>query len=411
MKRRALIVGLNLALILGIVGSPRAHGVHALIDRSSFCDGTGQSSTGEGSSAQLEVHFDVFIPEYTAACSSGTGLINFLGTGDPAAVSTILTRSRPFGGSDVPLTAAEKQQIELDTAGLRFRRSVVHQIPLYVDGWAVAYNLSCTGEQLKFRSHVLGLIYSRAITQWNDPLLVVDNPSLSNCNQQIKLTRRSEPAGATLIFKDYLSKRSPMWHVYKQQFMNTQWPTIVFACQGLGEAGMAGCIGSNQGSIGYVEAAIAAENGLQVGQVENVAGTFAAPSPDRCTKAAESASIPAGTPGADVDNPLPPGFGPDRFVVAPNSPTMADWSAVSITDALDGYAICAFSYAFVFQSWVAAYASQVSSGVTRSTIDYLWVAVSDSAQNRLAGNRLGKLPSNVLQVSRAGLESIRFCGC
>lgn len=411
MKRAFAGLLLVASVIGGSVAAPeRASAVHALIENSSYCDGTGQSATGEGSLSQLAVHFDAFIPEFISGCATG-GLVNFLGTGDAAGASSMLNRTRPFAGSDVPLTAAEKQQIELDSAGLRLRRTVVHQVPLYVNGWAVAYNLSCTSEPVKFRSTVLSLIYSGVVTRWNDSALTLDNPGLANCAQGIKLTRRSDPAGATLIFKDYLSKRTAWWIAYKQPVMNTQWPTLNFACRGLGEDGIAGCIASNPGSIGYVETRVAVENGLRLGRVENASFAFVPPSATACTTAAESAPIPPGTPGTDIDNPLPQGFGPDRFVVAPASPTMSDWSNVSLTDSAAGYPICAFSYAFIFNSWVAGYASNVSAGVARTTADYLWTAVSARAQVHLPALGLGRLPPNAVSVSRAGLESIRFCGC
>lgn len=415
MKQRLLIrASLALALVAGTFFQSPAAGVHGLIDRSSFCDGTGQSVTGAGSLAQLGVHFDVFIPEYLAACPSGAGLVNFLGTGDASASQAMLRRERPFGGSDLPLTLAEKQQIELDTAGLRFRRSIVHQIPLYIDGWAVAYNLPCSSAPINFSSAVLSLIYSGAIKTWNDPLILMDNPQnagLRGCGQGIKLTRRSDVAGATTIFKDYLSKRNPMWNTYEQPATNTTWPTSVFACRGLGEDGIAGCIASNPGSIGYVEARVAVENGLSVGAIENALHGFVQPSAAACKEAGQAAVIPPGVPGGDVDNPLPYGFGPDSFYLAPLSPTGGDWSNVSITDGASGYPICAMSYAFVFESWVAAYASQVSAGVTRTTIDFLSVALSDSAQSKLSSYQLASLPSNILQIARAGLESVRYCGC
>lgn len=393
---------------------PPAGAVHALIQNSSFCDGSGQGATGEGSLAQLGVHFDVFIPEYNAACPSGNGLVNFLGTGDEAAVRSLIDRTRPFAGSDLPLTAAEKQQIELDTAGLRGRRSAVLQFPLYIDGWAVAYNLPCGGGNIRFSSNVLTLIYSGVIKTWNHDLLLLDNPgnlSLRSCSQGIKLTRRSDVAGSTIIFKDYLSKRNPMWHFYKQPQNNRTWPTSAFACKGIGENGIAGCIASNPGAIGYVQTRIAIQNGLSLGAVENSAHDFVVPSPAACSTAGSAAVIPPGTPSIDVDNPLPYGFGPDSFNLAPVSPTAGDWSNVSITDGIAGYPVCALSYAFVLQSWVVGYASQVSAGVSRTTIDYLWVALSDSAQSKLSSSQLTRLPDNILQVSKGGLESVRYCGC
>jgi phosphate transport system substrate-binding protein len=366
---------------------------------SSFCDGKGTSVVGEGSLSQVPVHADVFAPAYGTACARGAGLVSYLGTSDQLGIRAIQSRTRGFGTSDVPMTTSEKIQADVGANGWT---SPIHQIPLYVDGWAIAYNVPCSGPALKLSSGMLSLIYSGTITQWDDPQLQQANPWLASCDETVRVARRADPSGATGVFQDYLSKRNPQWLAFKN---GGTWPAEIFACKGLGDLGMVNCINNNRGAIGYLEMAVALENAMQIAQVDNVTGSYVGAGAVGCSAAAAAAVTPPGTGPYPVS-----GVGPLPFVPS----TEGDWSTVSITDARDGlsgpksYPICSFSYAFVVQSWWAGYGRTVGIGMARSVVDYLSVALRDSTQAKLAVAGYAALPPSVREVGRQGLASISY---
>jgi hypothetical protein len=95
--------------------------------------------------------------------------------------------------------------------------------------------------------------------------------------------------------------------------------------------------------------------------------------------------------------------------------TLGDWSAVTITDAPDpasggspSYPICSFSYAFVLQDWFSGYGGTVGGSVTRSVVDYFWVALQDGTQAKLSSAGYAPLPANVREIARAGVLAISY---
>lgn len=395
------------ALLLLAASAPlTSHALHETLPGSTFCDGTGTPATGEGASSQLGVHVDVFRPAFAAACPDAVAP-GYLGTGDANAFLRLHERSRDFGGSDVPLTPVEKFTLENDvqSSGLRGRVSPIHQMPLYVDALAIGYNVSCIppGATLNLRSQTLSLIYSGLIKTWNHPLLQQDNPSLHNCSLPIGLVKRVGYAGATTVLKDFLSKRNPQWNYYKQPSRNQEWPpdATFVVCAASNEDGMASCLNSTVGAIGYLQLRVAGIYGVRVAAIDNPVSaatlTFIPPSADSCAKAAETVvTVPT------VREDLP--------VISIQSPptTELDWSTVSITDAPLGYPICNFGYLFIFGRWTSAYGAQNSSGALRTMVDYLWVATSSATQGALRNHDFAPLPERVLKAVRAGIEAIRL---
>lgn len=408
-----------LAMACAVALGPQPAGaVHRLFGNSVFCDqrqdNKGTAAVADGPSSQIGVHTDVFAPAFAAACPSGSGLVTYLGTGEQAGINAVVDHwaERRFGTADVPFSTLERVQATFDLRApdRRNRSSLVHQVPLFLDVQAIGYNLSaCPVPKLNLRSQVLSLIYSGRINYWNHDLIVLDNPGLKTCVLPIRVIKRAEFSGSTATFKDYLSKRNPQWNYYKQPPQNQLWPSFTNACPALGEEGMADCIISTRNSIGYIQYRMAKLRAIKTAHVDSATSAlstdpskrFIAPSAAACTQAAASSIL---LPPID---PVPLVFTETPGI----SPTIGDWSTVSLTDAPAGYPICSFGYAFIFNNIQPAYAGQsYPFGAARTSVDYLWTAVSDAAQAKLAGSDYGRLPPNVLAASRAGLEEIRFQG-
>jgi ABC-type phosphate transport system substrate-binding protein len=409
--RLAKLGPLVLALgLLAVAAPPASATLDYLIPGSHMCDGSGQAALGDGTSAQTDVIADVFRPAFAAVCPDAVQP-SYDGTTDASAYDSLTKRTSDFGAGSVALSPDQKAIVENDLVRLQDERSNINQFPLYVDIMAVGYNLGCLHAPLRLSSTELSLIFSGVITKWNDSLLLRDNPGLASCPYSISMVDRVGASAATTIFKDFLSKRDPLWDYYKQPGHSQDWPPQAnnFTCKASSEDGAAVCILSTANSIGYLQYHAARVNGIPMAAIDNIAseaGTdpntrFIAPSPAACSAAAQTAVT---TPTVDpVTSPLDA----SRIDVAP-PPTTADWSTVSLTDAPAGYPICSFGYWFVFQHWTAAYNGLNPASHVRTVADYLWVAVSPGAQANLAAHDFAPIPASVVKADQAGLEAMRL---
>jgi phosphate transport system substrate-binding protein len=337
-------------------------------------------------------HYRLFLNRFSAECrKDAAGVVNVVADSPDSVVRAmlfreldILGRRYVFYGLDRPLTSAELNQISGDTGSYLLRVSPVVQIPLWVNGIGVSYNLGCTSEPLHLSSVALSKIFTGVVTRWNHDLITIDNPSLENCDQAIRVGVRSDPNEGTAAFKDYLSKRNTGWRTYLADGMNTRWPPSLFpSCRGRGDAGMAACIAGEPGSIGYVGFGTAFREGLQLAEVQNKTG-FVAPSYDACTEAASNRA--AGYPGrADLD-----------------------WSPVSLTDGPIGYPVCHLEFGMAFEKMITAYQARVGKYQIQSVKDYLITALLASTQQRLPRYGAAPLPDWVRDLAQQGVELISY---
>lgn len=377
--RRALVV-----VLLTLLAVP----MHARADDlGPFCNPLQPPSrvSGQGTRAQLSLHYNAWIPAYVARCAKAVGAVSYFGTNDSFAARAMALRENFFYGRDTPLSVADQTLIEgdLDPTVSQRRVAQIQHIPVYTTAVSVVYNLAdCPGPQLKLSGEILSLVYAGAITRWNDPLLVRDNAWLSSCNRAVLLAVRVDESGSTAVFKDYLAKRNPVWRPYTASQLNTSWPPLSnIACQADGETAVAGCVGSRRGAIGYV--AMNESAGLTQASVDNGSRTFAGPSLAGCSAAAASSTLPPATTG--------------------------DWSNVSLTNPSTGYALCSFSY---FMAWVhygEAYKPiNVNLQQVRNIRDYVDVILSGPAQAQLGSYGYGALPASVLALARSSIGLIAY---
>lgn len=363
-----------------------------------YCS-AGSSIAGTGATFANNAHQVVFIPTYNQRC--GKGSVSYSSTGSGAGKAAAINHTHAFGMSDEPLSFDEQL---LGTADLgnnptnpnpRGRVSPLHHIPLALGAVTVSYNLSTCGigqEQLNLRSPQVAAMYTGLITRWNDPLLTAENPKLATCNKQIRPAARSDGSGTTYAFKDYLSKRNPLFNVYKANDLNTAWPAEDLGTnhilRGKGNSGVAAVVKSTDGAVGYVELSTAQGAGLTWAKVDGASGVFNSPSNGKaanCDLAALGATHPPSS--------LSPG-----------------WEAVSITDTPNpvAYAICTFTYALVYNNLRTAFGGSMSQAQAQTLVDYLAVGVDDAAQNKLPDAGYAKLPPNMQAIALAGLASIAY---
>jgi len=112
-------------------------------------------------------------------------------------------------------------------------------------------------------------IFLGKITKWNDPAIAALNPGLPLPDKDIIVVHRSDGSGTTFIFTDYLSTVSEEWKNGVGKSSSVEWPV---GLGGKGNEGVAGTVGQNDGSIGYVELAYAQQNKLSIAKMMNAAG-------------------------------------------------------------------------------------------------------------------------------------------
>lgn len=361
-----------------------------------------RSITAVGSTTQLSVHLNQFLPAYYSRCPDANGTISYDPLGDAAAADAIIKHSR--GGdltkpytmytTDLALSPAEKEQAEFDTTHpFRPRTgSNVNHFPVFANGFAIAYNLGgcSTSTAVNVDGRTMSLIFQGLITRWNDPNLVSRNPELSTCNTALKVATRADEDASSVVIKDYLSNSDPIWNLYKQKQLNTTWPsTLVRPCLAASKDGMNSCL-DRPGYIGYLEYGSAKTGGHPLAAIQNSSGVFVTPStastlawPDNCS-AAETSSI------------------------APSSSTALGWTTFSLTKATAGYPICAYSYILTFQRLLYASDDTLGTGQMRNTVDYLGTIAQDSVLDAVTAQGFAPVPAAVRQVIRSGIAGISY---
>ena len=358
-----------------------------------FCS-SGAGITGQGATFANNAHVDVFIPAYQNNCNKGT--VGYTSNGSGAGKNAAMNHTPTFAGSDEPLSADEQLIATADGSQLRARVSPIHHIPIALGAVTVPYNLASCGlgqESLTLRAQQIGAIFSGLITKWNDPLLTLGNPQLAACGaKQIRVAVRSDGSGTTYAFKDFLSKRNPQFQVYKQNQLNTAWPAqdsgLNPVLRGNGNSGVATVVKNTDGAIGYVELSTAQKNFLTWARVDGPHLQFVSPARGtaaNCADAALGATHPPST--------LSPG-----------------WEAVSITDGPNpnGYPICTFTYALLFNNLRSAFAGAVTLPMAQTLVDYFGLAVDDIGQAGLEAKGYARLPITMQTIAKAGLATIAY---
>ncbi|HEX9695554.1 MAG TPA: substrate-binding domain-containing protein [Actinomycetota bacterium] len=374
--RRALLA---LLLVLPLL----ANGTARALDPFCYKQLPPDSVSGQGTRAQLGFHYKLWLPSYGARCGAAKGTIAYYGTSDAIATEAAIDRVDMFYGREVALSRVEQALIETDSRAQLFRIGSVQHIPVYIDALTVSYNLDCAKQPLKISGENLALMYAGLITSWNDEALVADNPSLAACERAVRLVVRSDQGGASLVFKDYLAKRNPMFRPYVEPQLNQAWPLGASpVCKGNADEGMAGCISSRQGAIGYVSLRVAKDRGLKQALIDNGSGAYAAATSNGCKQAADSSTLPPQTTG--------------------------DWSGASLTNPPSGYALCSFGFVLAWQNYRGPYPTTANPEQVRNIRDYLIVVLSDPVQAKLVNFAVSPLPPRVLSLARAGVNSIEL---
>jgi phosphate transport system substrate-binding protein len=201
--------------------------------------------------------------------------VNYQGIGSGGGIKQLTAGSVDFAGSDTAMTDAEVAKVK---NGVLF-------VPTAGGPVAVVYNLPGV-TNLKLSRKVIPAIFDGQITKWNDPKIAADNAGAKLPNSQIKLAVRADSSGTSYIFTNALSGMDSYFKGRIGPSKTPKWPGKPVS--GKGNPGVAQIVKRTQGSIGYVEASFASNNGLQSALVQNSRGAYVAPTLAEANKALNS---------------------------------------------------------------------------------------------------------------------------
>jgi phosphate transport system substrate-binding protein len=283
--------------------------------------------------------------------------VNYQAIGSGGGIKAITDKTVDFGASDGILTD-EQQAAAPD---------VLH-IPMTMGSVVLAYNVPGVESGLKLTPETLSGIFLGTIAKWNDPALAADNPTLSLPDKDIITVHRSDGSGTTYIFTNYLSKVSPDWAGGPGNATSVNWPS---GLGGQGNAGVAGEIKANDGSIGYVELAYALQNKITFATMKNASGFFVDATVASTTAAADGVTLPD-----------------DMKVMITNSPNPGAYPIASFT-------------------WILANQTQADSGKGKALVDLLkWAVVDGQAYS--TDLNYAPLPAGAVTKAQALISSIKY---
>ncbi len=322
---------------------------------------------GAGASSQ-QTAVEAWIEGFRSQAPNATVAYNPSGSG--AGVSTFLTGSTVWAGSDKALSAEEIEQSKSVCAS-----GTAFDVPVYVSPIAVAFNLdgiSTAGKHVNMDAATIAKVFNGEITRWNDPAITEQNPGLDLPNLTITVVHRSDKSGTTLNFVSYLKDVAPSAWPHD---LSENWPNEVG--QGAkGTSGVVSTIKQANGTIGYADFS-------QVGDL----GTVAVKVGDDYTPiSADAASkVIADSP---VDTSVD---GDNRIVIDINHKTAATGA----------YPIVLVSYDIV----CPAYKESNDATFAKAWLTYVTSAEGQKAAQDAAGT--APLPSNLTGKITASIDQIK----
>lgn len=270
-----------IATSLALVGTACTGGGDGSADSAST---SGVDLTGAGATFPQPI-YNKWFHDYAAA----TGVqINYQSIGSGGGIRQFSEGTVDFGASDGPMSDEEMS---------RTRHGPVLHFPTVLGAVVMTYNLAAVTQPLRLTGEVIGDIYMKKITKWNDSRIAALNPSLTLPATDIIVVHRSDGSGTTYVFTDYLSSASPAWAQSAGgpgRGKEVNWPV---GLGGQGNEGVSGQVKQTPGSIGYVELAYATQNQLPTAHIKNKVGEFVAPTIASISAASEGviAALPADT--------------------------------------------------------------------------------------------------------------------
>ncbi len=135
--------------------------------------------------------------------------INYATRGSPTGVNQYGDRTVDFAGTEAEITSL----IAAGGGGQSAEQRGYQYVPDVAGAVAVMYNVTDAGGNkvgyLHLTREVIGRIFSRDITRWNDPAISATNGGKALPDQPITLLGRTGQSGTTALFYDFVAHSAP----------------------------------------------------------------------------------------------------------------------------------------------------------------------------------------------------------
>ena len=292
--------------------------------------------------------------------------INTASTGSGAGISQAIARTVDIGASGAYLSNGD----------IAAHKGLMN-IALAIAAEQVHYNLPGVTEHLKLDGKVLAAMYQGTIKTWNDPRIAAINPGVNLPATPVVPLHRSDGAGDTFVFTQYLSKQDPDGWGKSPGFGTTvDFPAVPGALGENGAGGMVTGCADTPGCVAYIGMSYldqATQKGLGEAALANASGKYLLP---------DAKSIPAEAAGFASQTPA------NQVISLINGP------------AADGYPIVNYEYAVV-------YSSQKDAATAQTLQAFLhWVVTDGGSQQYLGKVHFQPLPASVSKLSDAQIAQI-----
>lgn len=237
--------------------------------------------------------------------------INYQANGSTAGRVFYYSSQVDFAVSEIPFQEANRDSSGTTTTNeiqLAAKRPYAY-LPIVAGGTAFMYNLVINGQRfndLKLSPETLARIFTGAITKWNDPAIVADNPGVPLPALTVRPVIRSDGSGTSAQFTAYMASQTPaVWQAFCQRVglgagcrPTSLYPEFPGSTAQQFSDGVAAYVAApyNNGAITYVEYGYAKQRSFPVASVLNAAGYYAQPTPQAVAIALQGARInPDGT--------------------------------------------------------------------------------------------------------------------
>ncbi|MCU1464187.1 MAG: ABC-type phosphate transport system, periplasmic component [Actinomycetia bacterium] len=245
------------------------------------------SITGAGSTWS-----QIAISQWAADVARQGLSVNYQGVGSTSGRVFYYQDQTDFGVSEIPFTPAYRDasgSVITDEVKLAAHRPYAY-LPIVAGGTSFMYHLDINGQRftnLHLSPDSLAKIFTRVVTNWNDPVIRADNPSVNLPSLPIRPIVRSDGSGTTAQFTAFMANQTPsIWNAFCSRVgVNINpcpsvslWPDINAPSQQFSD-GVADYVAApyNNGAITYVEYAYALQRNFPVASMLNKAGYYTQP--------------------------------------------------------------------------------------------------------------------------------------
>ncbi|WP_018297394.1 phosphate ABC transporter substrate-binding protein PstS [Corynebacterium lubricantis] len=220
--------------------------------------GTAGELVAEGASSQANA-MDYFGQRYAEAVSGASLAYNSSGSGSGR--RNFVADQVDFAGSDSPLDEEQVAQ-----ANERCGGNDAWHLPMVIGPVAIAYNLEGV-DNLNLSVQTVAEIFDGTITNWNDEKIAAENEGTELPDQEIGVVYRSDESGTSDNFQKFLTAATDgYWATEGQQFPRE----VGEGAEGSG--GVSTQVSQIAGGVTYVESGYAAQQGLNIANIDFGAG-------------------------------------------------------------------------------------------------------------------------------------------